>query len=197
MNVNDEIIQKLIDGELEESSRRELLEQIDLSSPHRWRDVALGFVEALVFSSVLRTQSNGKEEIKDKVSYFPKQAFAIAAALVLGIAGGIFFSYNERSQRDRVAEALPEKRQIEKSRIYPIQSAQFNVDQDYGFSSDSEDIEIRRILSNSFGMMEKVRAAYGQQGYDSSQLTGYISASLKGGRELVIPINYVSIFQNK
>ena len=78
-NLEDRI-QSLVDGELDSSDRRELLQRIDANHPEHWRYTALGFVE----HQILRESVKADE----KVIPFPNKTTAIkqwAAAACLGL----------------------------------------------------------------------------------------------------------------
>ena len=82
-----ELIQRLADGELSETERKELLQKIDDETPERWRDVALCLLGNRFIAQGLR---QNEPSPATNVIVFPvwKRLSALAAVLALGLGLG-------------------------------------------------------------------------------------------------------------
>jgi hypothetical protein len=97
--IEDQLIDRLVDGELDASARRSLLSDFD-ETPGAWRQCAVAFLEAQAWRSDLRgalarSTDNDKPELLSAFGERPlrrrwRQTMGVAAAMLLAFATGWF-----------------------------------------------------------------------------------------------------------
>ncbi len=93
-----EMIQRLADGELSDTERRDLLQTIDDETPERWRDVALGLLgNRLVAEGLRETASAPADNVIASPAW--KRLGALAAALAIGLGIGVVVPQHRNSGR--------------------------------------------------------------------------------------------------
>jgi anti-sigma factor RsiW len=188
MNTPDDAndIDRLVDGELDESTRRELLRRLD-SVPDGWRRCALAFVEAQEFGQAARawTRDHAPTRSEPKpVAYLPQRKragwlrFAVAAS-VAGLAFASGFAAGERTRaetvvdrKSTVVEASPTPSELPKA------------------STSAPALASRTA---PVGLPEYVRAIWERSGYQVEPRRKLVSLNLDGGRRVTIPVEGVQI----
>ena len=107
----DQEIQRLIDRELDDTQRMQLLQRIEQEAPEAWRTVALGYVEAELMRSVFE-EGEGEKSTEKVVSISSERprsnrlrTVAIAAAaVILGVLIGAGVPFSNSSAPE---ETLP------------------------------------------------------------------------------------------
>ena len=89
MNDSSKTIQLLIDGELDDNGRSELISWLDRENPQAWRDVSLGFIENQILSGAFRSLAPATAAVKPSPApAYGKWTAGMAAALLIGIGTG-------------------------------------------------------------------------------------------------------------
>jgi hypothetical protein len=188
MNTPDDAndIDRLVDGELDESTRRELLRRLD-SLPDGWRRCALAFLEAQEFAQAARawTRDHAPTRSEPKPVARPPQRkkdgwlrFAIAASIV-GLAFASGFAAGERTRAETVVEHKPNEVET-----FPTPSDLPKV------STSAPALASR---TDPVGLPEYVRAIWERSGYQVEPRRKLVSLNLDGGRRVTIPVEGVQI----
>jgi hypothetical protein len=188
MNTPDDAndIDRLVDGELDENTRRELLLRLD-SLPDGWRRCAIAFLEAQEFAQSARawTREHAPTRSEPMPVASPPQRkkagwlrFAVAASVV-GLAFASGFAAGERTRAETVAEHKPNE--VETS---PTPSDLPKV------STSAPALASRTA---PVGLPEYVRAIWERSGYQVEPRRKLVSLNLDGGRRVTIPVEGVQI----
>ena len=166
----DQEIQRLIDRELNDDQRMQLLQRIDTEAPEAWRTIALGYLEADLIRSVFEEE---REEVNPDV-VVPISASApdrsrwrtvavAAAAVILGIFVGVGVPLPDFSSSEEVP---------------PLAEGQE--------SGTSEEVP------PSFQAIESLDLALRDRGLEPVVSKAFYRAELPDGRRLVLPIQTLS-----
>jgi hypothetical protein len=184
MNTPDDAIaiDRLIDGELDEHERRELLRRLD-TTPDGWRRCALAFLEAQEFAQAARAWTSDHAAVHSEptpVVTHPKRKGArllriAAAAMLASVAFASGFAARERQVQPRVVQSEP-------SKLAPP-------------SSFPETITTAPVVASSVprAFPNYVQATLARQGYRVEPARKLVSLNLDGGRRVTIPVEGVEI----
>ena len=183
MNTSDDsiAIDRLIDGELDEHERRELLLRLD-TMPDGWRRCALAFLEAREFAHSARVwtceHAPARTEIVP-VEIHPRRKrtglFRIAvAATVAGLAFASGFATGERNGAQTVVDHKP-------SPVEPAPSPSPLPNE------TASPLALAR-RDAALAVPEYVRSILQRSGYQVEPARKLVSLSLDGGRRVTVPV---------
>jgi hypothetical protein len=184
MNTPDDAIaiDRLIDGELDENERRELLRRLD-TTPDGWRRCALAFLEAQEFAQAARAWTSDHAAVHTEptpVVIHPKRKGdrllrIAAAAMLASFAFASGFAAGERQVQPRVVQGEP-------SNLAPTSPSPETI-----VPSPVVPSPVPRAFPNY------VQASLARQGYRVEPARKLVSLNLDGGRRVTIPVEGVEI----
>jgi hypothetical protein len=184
MNTPDDAIaiDRLIDGELDENERRELLRRLD-TTPDGWRRCALAFLEAQEFAQAARAWTSDHAAVHSEptpVVAHPKHRRArllriATAAMLAGLAFASGFAAGERQVQPRVVQSEP-------SNLAPPGPFPETITPSPVIASP-----VPRAFPNY------VQSTLARQGYRVEPARKLISLNLDSGRRVTIPVEGVEI----
>ncbi len=205
-------IQSLVDDHLDSSARRELLGHIDSQHPEYWRYTALAFVEQQFIREALAEQNpaihvlpleSAKTSNQTPPARYSGAQWAVAACLAFSLlAGGWWMgggNKNLAAQSHSVAErangnhSTPESAPTTTSSATLPQALAMNVPI---FDATRDEQAALEQLQSSVQSLRKAENILHQRGYNTSTNTQFLTADLKDGRRLVIPVNHI-VFQQQ
>ncbi|MEZ5329420.1 MAG: hypothetical protein R3F19_30605 [Verrucomicrobiales bacterium] len=183
-------IQKLADGTLTESERRETLLWIEQSAPCYWRDLALAFAEAQIVREAALAGLSEHEfaslpPLKKRTRAAGwKWGAAACACAGMFVAGSIVNS--DRDSPPRVVSAAQDKVPG------PSDASATVEDRQQPFASK---IHPSPDLARSAAAVRKLNAAIADSGYEASLITRFVSRKTDDGGRIVIPVNKMIVRQ--
>ena len=189
MNDISESIQRLIDGELDDTKQIALFQALDEETPGHWRDLALGFVEAQMICEALPSACAVEHS---KGTPFLRRMWSIAATLVLGLGLGLLVAPGPDTDTQLVDQPPTSSSSVPR---YGMLNVGFG-DSDLRtpiLDGSAGQVNAGRALFAANEPMRRISEAYSEQGLHSTQSTTYLTADLDDGTQLVIPINYLGV----
>jgi hypothetical protein len=165
VRIDERLLDRLVDGELDEAARAELLRSLD-ANPECWRQCALAFLEAQTWGGALNAP---RQEIRPPRQIRPLrlggQFAAIAAAVIVAFMTG-FAARNASVSRPDLPVVPP--------------PATVSV------VTTTPDVEVAAPGQST--LPDYVRRQLERQGYEVEGNRKTVSVALKDGRQLAVPV---------
>jgi hypothetical protein len=182
--VDDRLIDRLVDGELEPFRRRAVLEQLE-SEPDGWRRCALAFLEAQAWRSVLRPVADAppvRDADQTSVRRFHVRLAAAWAAGVL-VAFGLGWS-GAVAARPRPVPMQPIARVTPEPSRAPV--AERARDR-------TAAAEAPASVASMPGWPDSVRRELERRGFEVQPQTGLAAVRLRDGRSVAVPVEALKV----
>lgn len=183
-------IEKLVEDELSDAHRLELLETIDRDYPERWREVSLGYMEAQLLRSALKLEAAPHPQLTTRRPLLGK--WAAAAALILGLIAGVLIN-GEADPSPQVAGVRKNPSitppNYEMVSIRGADNTELQIPLLDGSASNSAG---RLALQKAMQPIREVNRAFEAQGQQSPITTSFYTIDLDDDRQLVIPVSFRS-----
>ncbi len=206
-------LQRLVDGELDQSQRCKFLAEID-ASPDMWRDVALAFVEQQIWQqeigalgAVEATFEPRRQNVPAPLSASKVHSnvrlsrivrIAVSVLIILGVGYGLGrLSGVEQSPPEQIVQQKPPATPEIAPVIAEPQPA-FHIRLVSEGGNSDRVVEIPVYESEQIGQLSpaepdtkaitEFNRKYGSQGYQASWHTEYLTADLDDDRQVIVPI---------
>jgi hypothetical protein len=166
-------IERLVDGELSESDRLEVLRLIE-TTPDGWQRCALAFLEAQAFTQALKGQS-----CSPKTTSRPRHRVAKLAMAASLLAVAFYAGFASRGGPERPSEGVEP----------PIVLAQ----QTPAEPNTSKLTEVLRVKPQEIEISDYVREQWERRGYLIEKTQKSYSMNLDDGRKVSIPVDNVEL----
>lgn len=221
--VSDALIDRLVDGELEESERRTLLEQLD-AQPEGWRRCALAFLEAQAWTRAFHSTAEpavisrssvptpgpgtsaddsrpwgGPHPTRDRL----RSVGPLAAGVILAFAVGWFTGTASQRSTSTPTDLVVEGRSQSASPRTPPASSSRSDDPEARVQNDLEPRRIpvaQSVLTGSPWtavsapvLPDQVRRQLERQGYRVEQRSGLVPLELSDGQRFGVPVDEVEL----
>lgn len=193
MNEIENQIQILIDGELSDKERSELLNTIDREKPSYWRNIALGYIESQLIRESIAELAEDRIHSPLPSRNLAKPLLAIAATLIVGIFLGVSISPTQVSQQEIASTSLDSAKEPKLAAITHLSTS--------GATAPKIDIpvieasqspyEFEQALMTASEPIRRAQHFHNSRGAHSVQSTALIQTNLDDGSSLVIPVNYL------
>lgn len=203
-------IQSLVDNGLDPSTRQKLLSHIDSLHPEYWRYTALAFIEQQLIHEALSEQNpvsnilpleHSKNSNPTQPSRYSINQWAVAACLTFSLLAGGWWMGNQNKHSSTGTHSVAEKTNGNHSTpaIPPTTTNAASQEQSLAmnvpvFDATRDQSAALKQLEASAQSLRKAERILQQRGYNTSTNTQFLTADLKDGRRLVIPVNHI-VFQ--
>lgn len=197
MNISERI-QRLIDDELDNAGRTQLLRHLDKESPESWRDLALGLLEARMLADALRAGPRAVDPSTPVAAPRPQRwLLGLAAALVLCVGFGLLLSPSP--QNPPLAMGTPAEEGVAPPSYGTIllRSGDEGALEIPVVDLSRNPADLGRTVQAATEPMRRMGANYSERGWKPQLRTSYISADLDDGKQLLLPVSYLSVSRTR
>ena len=220
-SIDDSMFDRLVDGELSPSERRQLLASLD-DRPDGWRQCALSFLEAQSWreglGQIVRESGDNCESVKTLAAASDAPArkgvkngmtwLAIAASLLVAFTlgtitrngGGPIAVNNAENVGPLVADVVPPPRVDQPDAMKSPDAITLFVRDDTGQTRplrvplvDAATLEKQFDLQFQSGVPADVRAQLQNRGFDVQSKKSYAPLWLENGRPMIVPVEDTKI----
>ncbi|HZN66266.1 MAG TPA: hypothetical protein VFB66_13335 [Tepidisphaeraceae bacterium] len=202
MTIDDRLLDRLVDGELDEPRRTALLRSLD-GTPDGWKRCALAFLEAQCWQQAMRTSSGQARNAVVSAARptpwamtLPRRMFGLAAAVLLAFGVGFFARPGATSDRGRLAHnARSNHSDTSPALAFRPEGWLTTSDEDgrpvpvplFAAAGGAEP----PALSNQSAIPEYLRRQLEREGYEVRNARKLVSVALKDGRTATVPVETV------
>jgi hypothetical protein len=186
MRLDDRVLDRLVDGELDDAERGQALRALD-AEPDGWRRCATAFLEAQCWRTALTTESAAESSRTAAAVVRPRwtgfgRLGAIAAAIAVAFLTG-FLARGVSGRNDDVARGRPDGQQ---ARAAYASSAAGTQPAPLAPAPDPN--ASQELLRQPSALPEYVRRQLERQGYEVKGDRKLMSVALKDGRQVTVPV---------
>ena len=210
----EQLLDKLVDGELDDSRRRKLLMELD-AQPDGWRRCAMAFLEAQAWKSTLGSlvqapRQNAAPRPASPTSWrsMPWGTILAAAAsflMAFGL-GTVWRGQALRPAAEQVAESAKPSHNSSSSPVNPLERPEWGtvtvpVDRDSDGQAESLDLPVARgpgideqwVRNQPTPIPQEVFRALESMGHKVQQQRQYYPFELRDGQRVLVPVDEVDV----